>query len=102
MTVRSFYWDLVALLMRDLMTLILMTLLGVAGGALFLVRNVCSLLTMALHLHSAALHLLSNNDCTTLLHVAGHCLIAAHVLIVGAALRFVRVGALSLVLGLSN
>ena len=57
---------------------------------------------MALHLHSAALHLLSNNDCAALLHVAGHYLIAAHVLIVGAALRFVRIGALSLVLGLSN
>ena len=61
-----------------------------------------SSITMCLHFHCTALNRLSNNVCVALLHIAGHSFIAAHIIIACAALSLVRVGALSLVLGLSN
>ena len=99
---RCFYRNLLTFLMRNLVTLIIVTLLSVDGGTLIFIRSLNSFLTMVLHLHSAAFQRLSNNVPVALLHITGHRFIAAHVLIAGAALRLVRVGALSLVLGLSN
>merc|ERR1719228_1744938 len=61
MMVWSLHWNMSTLLMRNLMTLILMTLLSVTSRALFLVGHLSTFMTMILHLYCTTLHRFSNN-----------------------------------------
>jgi hypothetical protein len=99
---RSFYWNLLTILMRNLMTLIIMTLLCEASITFIFVRHFSSLFTMVLHFHCAAFCRLSHYVRSALLHILCDSVLAAHILIAGAALCIVRCGALSLVLGRAN
>merc|ERR1719228_2126907 len=68
MMVWSLYWNMSTLLMRNLMTLILVTLLSVTSRALFLVGHLSTSMTMILQLYCTTLHRFSNNLLLALLH----------------------------------